>query len=173
MPGTQRQAAEDGKCSHSSLHSRKLTLATADLIPLSAPITLKDGRQINALPVKKGQDFFIPLNSVNLLTSIWGEDAKTFRPERWLSDLPDSVAAATSGYTIYSHLFTFLGGPRGCIGRMSFRFYIASADLCTVKFAILEFKAILSILIEVLHFEERDDKPEIIPKAFLVQVSLY
>ena len=100
-----------------------------------------------------------------------------WRPERFLEDLPESVAAATSGFTLYSHLFTFvsllarskegfadvhsrafaqLGGPRGCIG---------------LKFAILEFKVILSTLIEVLHFEERDDRPEIVPKAFLVQVS--
>lgn len=90
VPGTQREAAED------------------DIIPLSAPITLKNGQQISSLPVKKGTGLYIPLNSVNLLTSIWGEDAKTWRPERFLENLPESVAAATSGFTLYSHLFTFV-----------------------------------------------------------------
>ena len=59
------------------------------------------------------------------------------------------------GHSLYSNLLTFLSGPRGCIG---------------YRFAVLEFKAALATLILSLRFEECDDKPEIIERAFVVTV---
>ena len=102
------------------------------VLPLSAPIQLSNGQTVDALTLPKGTPCVLPIVAINCKSSavlqaimlmrvtamdeIWGEDAEAFRPSRWLSDLPDSVDKATHGYTLYSHLLTFLSGPRGCIG---------------------------------------------------------
>lgn len=46
--------------------------------------------------------------------ALWGEDAREFKPERWLgSKMPEAVASIPG---IWSNMLTFLGGPRACIG---------------------------------------------------------
>lgn len=102
------------------------------ILPLTAPIQLNNGRTIDALPLPKGTPLVVPIAAINCevsfsareayadwpiaLKEIWGQDGSDFRPERWLTDLPESVDSATHGYTLYSHMLTFLSGPRGCIG---------------------------------------------------------
>jgi cytochrome P450 len=84
--------------------------------------------------------------SINKLTSIWGEDAGEFKPERHLP--PPSSAHVVPG--IWGNLLTFLGGQRNCIG---------------YRFALAEIKAILFVLIRNLKFEELASKPEIEKKS--------
>lgn len=83
--------------------------------------------------MKKGDTVFIPILPVNTSKEIWGPDAKEFkyadthipsslpiflmqallfRPERWAS--PPERSADVPG--VFSHLSTFLAGPRACIG---------------------------------------------------------
>ncbi|TFK22368.1 cytochrome P450 [Coprinopsis marcescibilis] len=120
-----------------------LRTPTKDMtLPLHKPVTLADGSITDHILVSKGQDIMIGMMASNRNPELWGPDADEFKPERWLSPLPQAVQDAPSA-GVYSHLLTFIGGQRGCIG---------------FKFAILEMKVILSVLLESLKFELTDKK---------------
>ncbi|KAJ3478664.1 hypothetical protein NLI96_g9603 [Meripilus lineatus] len=68
--------------------------------------------------------------------AIWGEDALEWKPERWLSPLPGTIAEARIP-GVYSNLMTFIGGGRSCIG---------------FKFSQLEMKVVLTILLGSFKF---------------------
>ena len=64
------------------------------ILPLSQPIRGKDGTMIYEIPIPKDTALLIgPLGS-NLNKAVWGEDVLEWKPERWLSPLPDSVSEA-------------------------------------------------------------------------------
>lgn len=50
---------------------------------------------------------------VNVNPDVWGLDADSFEPERWLSDALPRERLPTGPF---SNTFTFLDGPRHCIG---------------------------------------------------------
>ncbi|KAE8230908.1 hypothetical protein A4X09_0g4756 [Tilletia walkeri] len=111
------------------------------VLPLSQAYVTRDGKStFDRLPIKKGQDLFIFIQALNRAPHLWGEDADAFNPSRW-ENLPDTITSLSpdwsSGHPSQS-LWTFLAGPRGCIGR---------------SFAITEFKAILATLIRDLDFD--------------------
>ncbi|KAK6974521.1 cytochrome P450 [Favolaschia claudopus] len=82
------------------------------IIPLSDPITLRNGRSIQQIPVRKGQIVVIGIGSYQMLESIWGADADVFRPSRWL----DGTVHRGEAIGPYASLLTFLGGIRTCLG---------------------------------------------------------
>nr|AVZ23830.1 cytochrome P450 [Thanatephorus cucumeris] len=107
-------------------------------LPLRYPIKSKDGKtMISNLHVRKGTHLYLSLGSVNRDKQTWGDDASHFKPTRWLTPLPGSVAESKIP-GVYSNMMTFLGGPRSCIG---------------FKFSQLEMKVILSTLISSFRFE--------------------
>ncbi|KAJ6575576.1 cytochrome P450 [Mycena vulgaris] len=105
-----------------------------DILPLSRPYVDGNGRSHESLRLSKGQIIHIPILDVNTDTETWGADAGEFRPERW-DDIPN---AASSVPGVWAHLFTFLAGPRNCIG---------------FRFALAELKALLFVLIRSFEFE--------------------
>ncbi|CCO36378.1 Cytochrome P450 3A11 [Rhizoctonia solani AG-1 IB] len=106
------------------------------LVPLRYPVKGKDGSLISEIHVRKGTKIYVSIKEANRSRETWGEDADEFKPERWLRELPQSVAdARTPG--IYSSMMTFSGGPRSCIG---------------FKFSILEMKIVLSTLVKSFKF---------------------
>ena len=72
-------------------------------LTLAQPLKLEDGRYVNTIPVAKNQNLFVGIATSNRDRRIWGEDADEWKPERWLSPLPESVADSKSP-GIYSHL---------------------------------------------------------------------
>ncbi|KAJ2915661.1 hypothetical protein MD484_g4746, partial [Candolleomyces efflorescens] len=75
------------------------------------------------------KDMILPLSAPITTLNEW-------KPERWLSPLPDTVPdARVPG--IYSHMMTFLAGSRACIG---------------FKFSQLEMKVVLSLLLDRFKF---------------------
>lgn len=52
---------------------------------------------------------------MNTSTRLWGEDAREFKPERWLDrgGIPEKAQELKG----YRHLHTFLDGHKMCIGR--------------------------------------------------------
>ncbi|KAF8798335.1 cytochrome P450 [Phlegmacium glaucopus] len=110
------------------------------VLPLAVPIKGTNGKEINALPIPKGTRIHVSIIGSNRNPEMWGPDAYEWKPERWLNPLPDSlINARIPG--VYSHLLTFLGGGRSCIG---------------FKFSQLEMKVILVLLLEKIEFSLSD-----------------
>jgi len=106
------------------------------VLPLSKPIHSLDGSVLDKLIVPKGTTLILGIRSCNLNRDIWGPDAKEWKPERWSRPLPETVRnAKVPG--VYSHMMTFLGGGRACIG---------------FKFSQLEMKVFLSVLLSSFRF---------------------
>ncbi|ESK95447.1 cytochrome p450 [Moniliophthora roreri MCA 2997] len=110
-----------------------------DVIPLYNPIKRKStGVEVYEVVVKAGTTLEIPLrDGINVSKAIWGEDAASFRPERWLdpTGLPETVKLVRA----QGHVLSFGDGPKVCLGR---------------SFAIAEFKIVLSHIIRSFSFEE-------------------
>ena len=96
-------------------HTIITSLRRDDVLPLHKPIKGINGQEINSIPVPKGTHVHISIMECNKNPEIWGPDAAEWKPERWLSPLPETlVDARVPG--IYSHLlvvfdFAFLRGP--------------------------------------------------------------
>jgi len=109
-----------------------------DLIPLSAPLQTADNKTVDCISVVAGQFVSTPIRTMNRSTTIWGADAKDFKPERWLEG---GVHTKAKEIPSYRHILTFTDGRRTCLGK---------------GFALAEFKATLSVLIRNYAFELRD-----------------
>lgn len=89
--------------------------AVGDVIPLSTPITLPDGRTTDRVAVAAGQFVLVPISAMNRMEALWGADAKQFVPERWLEE--KGLPAGVRDIQGHRHLLTFMDGPRMCLGR--------------------------------------------------------
>ncbi|KAM0747577.1 putative cytochrome P450 [Meredithblackwellia eburnea MCA 4105] len=121
------------------------------LIPLSTPITGKSGSTITSVPLRAGQVIYVSVRAVNFSKDIFGDDVDIFRPERWMEN--KKIGGETTGVGVWSHLLTFLAGPRACIG---------------YRFSLLELKVILSVLVDSFFFAPRDDEMKILRGRSLV-----
>ncbi|TFK27111.1 cytochrome P450 [Coprinopsis marcescibilis] len=112
------------------------------VLPLARTLTTLDGKQTNEIMVPRGTQVIVSIMSCNKDPLIWGPDANEWKPERWLSPpLASFVDAHIPG--VYSHLMTFIGGNRACIG---------------FKISQLEMKVILCILLGSFKFTQTDKK---------------
>lgn len=74
-----------------------------------------DGKRlIREVPVSKGQVIHIPSRTVDRLENVWGKDAGTFNPERFLNPAKAPISRDTTGG--WGGLFSFSEGPRMCVG---------------------------------------------------------
>ncbi|KAI0360869.1 cytochrome P450 [Trametes cingulata] len=105
-----------------------------DVIPLSEPFTDRFGNVHYGIKIAKGNRVVIPILAIHRSKMIWGEDALEFKPARW--EHPPAAIADMPG--VWSHLLTFIGGPRACIG---------------YRFSLVELKAILFHLVRSFEFE--------------------
>lgn len=122
------------------------------VLPLSRPIKGRDGNEIHEIAVPKNSQVIISVLNANNDSTLWGTDASEWKPERWLSPLPTEVLEARVP-GVYSHLMTFIGGGRSCIG---------------FKFSQLEMKVVLSVLIDNFRFSP--SKEEIIWEMGIVAI---
>ncbi|KAL0581732.1 hypothetical protein V5O48_000314 [Marasmius crinis-equi] len=115
-----------------------------DVIPLGRPILAREGRTMDALPVKAGQVFHVSFKALNVDPEVWGDDAEVFKPERWVvaGGLPDPSELPRGPWT---NVASFCDGPRGCIGW---------------RLAVLEMKVIIAMLIRRFEFEATNYKVE-------------
>ena len=81
--------------------------------------------------IPKGTDVVIIMRAINHSKELWGEDAKEFRPERWLGEGKANNGGATSNYSYMTFLHgktlampspldadvSVPTGPRSCIGQ--------------------------------------------------------
>ncbi|KAI6114275.1 cytochrome P450 [Pisolithus sp. B1] len=114
-----------------------------DDVPVDNPFTDRWGAVCNSVRVNKGDIITVPIQAINKSKRIWGEDAHSFRPERWRNP-PESIKNG-----LWSNMLTFLGGSRGCIG---------------YRFALAEMKIFLYTLVR--NFEFATEKGVVIEKVF-------
>ncbi|EMD32080.1 hypothetical protein CERSUDRAFT_77670 [Gelatoporia subvermispora B] len=117
--------------------------ARDDVIPLSESIRSTTGELIKSIPVRKRQIVLLSFWGYNRLPDVWGEDADTWNPERFL----ESEATRTTNVGLYANLLTFSAGVRGCIGW---------------RFAVLETLSFLVELLEHFEFSIPPEKPDIV-----------
>lgn len=80
------------------------------------PLTLRETAHpttIQSVPIPAGTTVVLCPWAINTSTHLWGPDARTFNPERWLRPGCANTGGAESNYAIT----TFLHGPRSCIGK--------------------------------------------------------
>ncbi|CAO3591050.1 unnamed protein product [Absidia cylindrospora] len=109
----------------------KETLRLIPPVPTTNRISTKDD-VLNHYVVPKGTVLFLSVIANHHSTEVWGDDAMEFRPARW-----DEPRAKNIGPYEY---FPFLAGNRQCIGN---------------RFAMVEMKILLSLLIMDLKYTEK------------------
>ncbi|TCD66902.1 cytochrome P450-dit2 [Steccherinum ochraceum] len=114
-------------------------------LPLSQPIRSNDGSMMKEIVIPKGTITIVGIRACNRNKALWGEDALEWKPERWLSPLPDAVINARIP-GVYSNLMTFFGGARSCIG---------------FKFSQLEMKIVLAVLLDRFKFHLPEDERKV------------
>ncbi|KAJ7593938.1 cytochrome P450 [Mycena floridula] len=120
-----------------------------DVLPLSKPITLTNGKIVHELPIPKGTKIMASIHAYNRLPEIFGDDADSFNPDRWLNNGPHVDKGANVGLGVYANLFTFSGGQRSCIG---WRFAVLELQVLLLE-TINEFEFSLAVPAEQVRRE--------------------
>lgn len=102
-------------------------------VPVSARIARKTS-VLGGQTIPVGTTALMSMWQNNRDKSLWGEDALTFNPDRWLTGPNATHGGATAPHA----LLTFLHGPRSCIGQI---------------FAQTEMKVLLAVLVKRFRFE--------------------
>ncbi|KZP16698.1 cytochrome P450 [Athelia psychrophila] len=118
------------------------TAREPSVLPLWHPMTGSDGKTITEVPIAKNQNIIIGIAAADRDPEIWGPDAAEWKPERWANGIP-KLAADAHLPGIYAGTMAFLGGGRGCIG---------------IKFAQLEIKIIITMLLDNFKFSLSEDE---------------
>ncbi|KAJ3874522.1 cytochrome P450 [Lentinula edodes] len=105
-----------------------------DVLPLMKPIVATTGEILKEVVVPKGTRIVGSIPAYNRHEDVFGNDAFTFNPDRWLD--PGHVKNSVS-LGVYANLATFSAGIRSCIGW---------------RFAVLEMQAFLVELIKNFEF---------------------
>ena len=106
-----------------------------------APMTFRQAVSDNRIlghHVPKGTSIVIAPEATNKDISLWGPDALSFNPDRWMPISEGDKRAASGGATSNYAFMTFLQGPHSCIGQ---------------GFAKAEFACLLAAWIGRFHFE--------------------
>ncbi|KAI9345170.1 cytochrome P450 [Zopfochytrium polystomum] len=94
--------------------------------------------------VPKGTIILTPPIVMHRLKSLWGEDADSFNPDRWPAAAANGDDTAVSSERAFGAYMPFSLGPRNCIGS---------------RFATVELKVLLAILIREFEFAPVPDMP--------------
>ncbi|XP_077234415.1 cytochrome P450 704C1-like [Tasmannia lanceolata] len=115
------------------------TLRLYPAVPIDGKRSEKDDVLPDGFKVKEGDGVNYVAYAMGRMTSIWGEDAEEFRPERWLEN---GVFRPESSFKFTA----FHGGPRICLGK---------------EFAYRQMKIIAMVLLRFFRFQLDDEKKEV------------
>ncbi|PHH69623.1 hypothetical protein CDD82_7631 [Ophiocordyceps australis] len=90
------------------------TLRRLPSVPLTSRYTAKDCI-IAGHRIPQGTRLAIPIRAINRDTRLWGPDAHSFCPNRWIG--PDGQLLPTGGVSTKYGNLTFLQGARACIAK--------------------------------------------------------
>ncbi|GLD97370.1 hypothetical protein PINS_up006054 [Pythium insidiosum] len=104
------------------------TLRLCPTVPLTPRVALVDSTLPDCTEICAGTRVLLAIYALCRSPHVWGTDAETFRPERWLvpSDPSRLIPVSAFRYPV------FLAGPRRCLGE---------------RFAMLEMKIVLATLL--------------------------
>ncbi|RXW17120.1 hypothetical protein EST38_g8727 [Candolleomyces aberdarensis] len=95
-----------------------LRLAHADaVLPFSKPVRGIDGNLMDHVMIPEGTPLLMSMLSSNTNPDLWGPDSYEWKPERWLSSLPETVLSAKVP-GVYSHFQLEMKG-KNIIWRMN------------------------------------------------------
>ncbi|KAF5356634.1 hypothetical protein D9757_006808 [Collybiopsis confluens] len=123
-----------------------------DILPLTTPITTTTGEVLTELPISKGTRAILSLPAYNRNKAIFGEDAHTFNPYRWLE--PHHVKKGVA-LGPFANLATFSAGIRVCIGW---------------RFAVIELQAFIVELLRNFEFSSTPKVEKLRREAALVMI---
>ncbi|KAF9259678.1 cytochrome P450 [Marasmius fiardii PR-910] len=126
------------------------------VLPLSQPLTTTSGHVITELPIQKGQTIYLGLASYNRNPHVWGADASSFDPMRWIDGRYDSANLPAIGP--YSNLASFLGGGRVCLGW---------------RLGILEMQVVLFELLSKFRFSFNPEQEKDLTSSFAITLLPY
>ncbi|KAL1406266.1 hypothetical protein Q8F55_007962 [Vanrija albida] len=110
------------------------------VLPLSEPVLGRDGTLLSSIHLRKGDEVYIPIYSVNRSEAVWGPDAGEFKPAR------HAAAPGAKVPGVWGNLLSFYGGTRNCIGH---------------RFAVMEIKAVLFVLVRAFVFAPLPSAPRV------------
>lgn len=88
--------------------------------PYTSRISIRD-TTLAGQPIPKGTYVLVAPEITNKDTDLWGPDAETFNPDRWLNFDPatnEAISYNNSGGAVSNYAnVTFIHGPRACIGQ--------------------------------------------------------
>lgn len=73
------------------------------VLPFSKPVRGIDGDLMDHVMIPKGTPLLMSMLSSNTNPELWGSDSYEWKPERWLTSLPETVLNARIP-GVYSHL---------------------------------------------------------------------
>uniref|UniRef100_A0A0G7ZNT9 Cytochrome P450 CYP86K6 n=1 Tax=Picea glauca TaxID=3330 RepID=A0A0G7ZNT9_PICGL len=81
----------------------------------AVPVNYREALRDLVLPdgtfVKKGSKVLVLIYATNRMESVWGKDAREFKPERWINQYGICVKESDYKYPVFN------AGPRLCLGR--------------------------------------------------------
>jgi fatty acid omega-hydroxylase len=97
------------------MHYLQAAVSEALRLYPSVPVDHKEVAEDDQFPdgtrLKKGTKVLYVIYAMGRMESIWGKDAREFRPERWLSKEGRFMTESAYKYTAFN------GGPRLCLGK--------------------------------------------------------
>lgn len=74
------------------------------VLPLLTPVRGRDGKMIHEIVIPEGTVMIMNYQGSNTAAELWGDDAREWKPEQWLSPLPKVLEdARVPG--VYSNLY--------------------------------------------------------------------
>ncbi|EAQ84346.1 hypothetical protein CHGG_08360 [Chaetomium globosum CBS 148.51] len=120
----------------------------------TVPVTMREAlcdTSIGEQFIPKGTEMVISIWQINRSPEIWGPDAGTFRPERWIN-ADDGKTNRHGGAKSNYDFLTFLQGPRSCIGQ---------------EFAKAEMRCLLAALVTTFSWDLAMDESKIVPRGVI------
>ncbi|KDQ64101.1 hypothetical protein JAAARDRAFT_201503 [Jaapia argillacea MUCL 33604] len=126
-----------------------------DVLPLHKPIRTNSGKLVSEVPIPKGTQLILSVAGYNRHPDVWGLDAHSFNPDRWLGN--DAKISKIPAVGVVGNLLTFSSGIRSCIGW---------------RFAMIEMQTLLVDLINNFEFSPTADSTKIIRLPAMVMVPM-
>ncbi|PBK95281.1 cytochrome P450 [Armillaria gallica] len=136
---------------HPITYNLERVAAQNHVLPLSNPVTLTTGKVVQEIAIHKGTSIITSIAGYNRNKGVWGEDAHSFDPVRWLrGDISKQIPVG-----VYGNLLTFSGGVKSCIGW---------------RFAVLELHAFIAEVVNNFEFSLTQEYERIRREACAIMV---